>query len=169
MKSITVVIFLISSVALASADYVPKWNTSCLLAANVSTNIWQPTSVSVSTTPSPSSMVNRLTVCGVANQDFIADHLNTTGFYIVSGTTICLKGAPYWRTNKIWTQRSATAGNEWCSDFFTSKASINIKLYTSFLTTIILNDSQNRNLGCFTIFDSLDDNLDSECSASIFI
>jgi len=162
-------IFLISSVAVASADYVPKWNTSCLLAANVSTNIWQPTSITVSAAPSPSSTLQRLTVCGVANQDFIADHWNVTGFAIGSSPAICIRGSPNWRTNQVWMNRNATAGSEYCIDVFTAKAKQTSGIYMSFLNTMVLNDSQNRNLGCFTLFDSLDDNIDKECNGSIYI
>ena len=169
MKSTTLLLFLISSVIMASADYVPKWNTSCLMASDVSTNIWQPTSITVSPTPPPSSLIMRLTVCGLANEDFVADKWNTTTLGFASNPALCGKGIPHWTSTHVFTSQSATAGSEYCSEVFIPKASETSGTYISFLTTMVLNDDQNRNLGCFTLFDTLDENFDKECEGKIDI
>jgi len=137
------------------------------MAADVSTNIWQPTSITVSPTPPPSSLIMRLTVCGTANEDFVADKWNMTTLVFASNPVVCGKGIPYWTSTHIFTSKNATAGNEYCTEFFIPKASETSGTYSSFLTTMVLNDDQNRNLGCFTLFDTLDENFDKECEGQI--
>ncbi len=162
MKSITLLIFLISSLAMTFADDVPKWNTSCPFAANVSSNIWQPTNLTISTTPPPSDDNIILTVCGVANQDFTPDQWNITGIFIVSTKGMCWKSKPYFFMEDISTKPIVTAGTEYCSDVLVVKADVVSEVYTNWITTVILNDSQGRNLGCLTINDIVDEDLDKK-------
>ena len=169
MKSITLLTFLISSLALAFADNVPKWNTSCPYAANVSANIWQPTNITISPTPPPSDDNMILTVCGVANQDFTPDQWNITGVFIVSSAGYCWKSKQYFFMEDISTKTNVNAGSEFCSDILAIKAKEESDVYSNWITTVILNDSLDRNLGCLTIFDIVDDNLDKNCPVNAFI
>ena len=163
MRSITLLILLISSLALAFADAVPKWNTSCPFAANVSANIWQPTNLTLSPTPPPFDDGLMLTVCGIANQDFIPDQWNATGVFILSSTDYCWKEKQYFVIEDTLTTPNVTAGDEYCSDILVAKSKEVSGVYMNWITTVILNDSQNRNLGCLTINDIIDDNFDKNC------
>jgi len=105
-------------------------------------------------------------VCGVANQDFTPDQWNTTGIFIVSSPIFCRKGGPSFFMENILTKANVTAGDEYCSDIRVLKGHKTADINTNWITTVILNDSQNRNLGCFTINDIVDKNLDKNCPVS---
>jgi len=110
-----------------------------------------------------------LTVCGVANQDFTPDQWNITGIGMVSSTGYCWRLKQYFFMEDISTKQSVIAGSEFCSDILVIHATADSDVYSNLITTVILTDSLDRNLGCLTIYDILDDNLDKNCPAPSFI